>query len=310
MADDVLANAVHRQPAPNININDKEESLRLADSNNINKMDEDDINNKDLLHSSSYRNTSTGKDVEKTYAVTNITNNNTLNECPPTPFTSNTTNNKASLKSYLEKTPTNTSSDDMVIDTKPPPLPTPDRSPTIKRYFHRKPTPSQQQELPSPNVPPIRPFTLGQTIDMTSLSNAAKEAQTEITGGRSSTETSEQIDTKSALSMDTSDVSKVLKPKSIFNPYAKQHRNKPQDLEPTGNTQNRMDVDKVDISAQISTGNTTETTQLLMYDRAPLIPTHTNTSINSNESEAKDPSYTHNAYQEPHLAELSQEEVE
>jgi hypothetical protein len=135
------------------------ESQRLADINDINKMDEDNINTKVLLHSSSYGNTSTGKDVEKSYAATNITNNNTFNECPPIPFTSNTTNNKASLKSYLEKTPTNTSSDDMVIDAKSPPLPTPDRSPTIKRYFQRKPTPSQQQELPSPNVPPIRPFT-------------------------------------------------------------------------------------------------------------------------------------------------------
>jgi hypothetical protein len=277
MADDVYANAIHRQTAPNINTNDKMESQRLVEINDAKMMDKDNSNTKNLLQINSYGKTSTDNDVENPSAATATKNNNNkLNECPPTPSTSNTTNNKASLLSYLEKTTTNTSSDDMVIDVTTTPNQPPDRSSSTKRFFSRKTPPSQQQELPSPNVPPIRPFTLGQTINMSSLSSAVRAVQSEKNKVRTTTETADHLDTKSVSSMDTSDVSKILKPKSIFNPYAKQHRNKTQDLDITETTTTGMDENNVDIYAQINNTNN------LVYDRAPLIP-HMNNSINSND---------------------------
>jgi hypothetical protein len=225
MADDVFANAVHPKPAPNIDTNDKIKPQRLVDISEANDMDEDNSNNVILLKVNSYVRNSTVDSVEIPSAATN--NNNNLNECPPTPFTSNTTNNKASLQSYLEKTPTKASPDDMVIDITTTPTQPPARSSIVKRSFKQKQTPSPQQELPSPKVPPIRPFTLGQTINMSSLATAVIDAQSQIVQTDNETQTQAIVpaDNQSVASMDTSDVSAlILKPKSIFNPYSKQHR--------------------------------------------------------------------------------------
>jgi hypothetical protein len=146
-------------------------------------MEEDNSSKKVLLTFNPYGKTSTEDNAGTFSATTTMNSNNNLNECPPTPYTSNTTNNKASIQSYLEKTPTNNSSDDMVIDIPITPIPPPDRSSAIKRYFHKKTPPSQQQQqqLPSPNIPPIRPFILGQTINMSSLSTSVKVTPAETT---------------------------------------------------------------------------------------------------------------------------------
>jgi predicted metal-dependent hydrolase len=78
--------------------------------------------------------------------------------------------------------------------------------------------------------------------------------------------------------MDTSDVSTILKPKSIFNPYAKQHRNKTHDLHTAATITKEIDDDNNGTSVQINTGNTDHKTNNIVYDRAPLILTHTNST--------------------------------
>jgi hypothetical protein len=309
MTDDVLANAVHPQPAPNINKNDIKESQGLVGNNDATKMEEDNSSNKVLLKVKPYGKTSTEKNAGTFSAITTINSNNNFNECPLTPYTSNTTNNKASIQSYFEKTPTNTSSassDDMVIDAPTTPKPPPDRSPTTKRYFHRKTPQSQQTQLPSTNVPPIRPFTLGQIINMLSLSTAVKAAQAETTEERSITETAEQDDIKSASSMDTSDVSKILKPISIFNPYTKQHRNTIQKPDTPGNTTKRTDYDLVATSVVTNISNTKDNTHNLAYDRAPLIPTYANSTNPNEQTSVKTNEHTQNNH-ETTITELSQE---
>jgi hypothetical protein len=272
MADDVYTNAVPRQPAPNINTNNKMESKGLVEINDAKKMDEDNSNTKDLLKFNSYGKMSTENDVENPSAATTINNNNNLNECPPTPFTSNTTTNKASIESYLTKTPTNTSSDDMVIDEMTTPIRPPDRSSTTKRYFQRKTPPSQQQELPSPNVPPIRPFTLGQTINMSSLASAVVDAQAQTvqTEYDHQTQVIAPSDNQSETSMDTSDVSTmILKPKSIFNPYSKQHRKEAQIQKNSIGTSNKNDTTTETLYQTIETEYNNKTNILIPVTHLP-----------------------------------------
>jgi hypothetical protein len=294
MADDVYTNAVHRQPAPNINSNDKMDPQRLAKTSDANKMDDDNNNCKVLLHINSYEKTSTANAVEEPSAATTNTNNNNISECPPTPFTSNTTNDKASIQSYLEKAPTNTSSDDMVIDATTTPTQPPDRSTPIKRYVQRKTPPSQQNQLPSPDVPPIRPFILGQSINVSSLATAVNVLQAEETDERIATDSADLLETKSISSMDTSDVSRTLKPKSIFNPYAKQHRIRTHETDVTGNTTNRKDEENVDTYAQINARYPNGNTNNLAHNRAPLLPTQINSTNSSDPTPSKTQEHTQN----------------
>jgi hypothetical protein len=296
MADDVYSNAVHQQPAPNIDTNDKIESQRLVETNDATKTDEVNSNSKDSLKINSYGTASTKNYVAKPFAATTSSNNDNLNECPPTPFISNTTNSKASLQSYLEKTPNNTSTEDMVIDITTTPIPPPDRSPTSKKYFQRKTPQSQDHGLPTPNVPPIRPFTLGQTINMSSLATAANDTQapTARIDNDHRTQDTVSLDNQSISSMDTSDRSKtLLKPKSIFNPYNKQHRLEVQ------SHKNTIEVSSMNNTNNDTPSQTIDTTSNIKTNL--LIPTTHLPSTNN-----IDRSQTH----DPMIHELSQEDTE
>jgi hypothetical protein len=317
MADDVLMNAVPQQPAPNIN-NDttktiKEQGIHKED----NKMDEDTETNKNLIINNSYVNPSTMSNVatntNRIAATATATQpSNYQNECPETPYTSNTTNDKynASSTSYLIKTPP-TSNTDMAIDEPMSPQTYTIRSTPGRRSFKKKdsptpllsspvnPLPMKQQNSPSTKVPPIRPFLLGQAINVSSLASAVQAVQNEVTDGDALTaQDLEQYESKSETSMDTSDVSTLLKPKSIFNPYSKQKRITA-NMSITNDAKNNSA--SIDQRNPVTTTNITHTSVL---DRTPLIPIDATDSTKPNETNVTEQT------QETQINELSQEEEE
>jgi hypothetical protein len=176
MADDVLANAGHQQPAPNITNNDITMSYVREQSNEDNKMEEEVTDNENLVKLQSYATTSTNIAVA-TNTATTITNNSINNtnqtpqlECPNTPFTSNTSTSKntSSPVGYLPKTPTTPPTKDLSVYDYQKQLNDNSIASSPKRSFNRKNT-SQPTNMPVSPVPPITPFTLGQTIQMYSL---------------------------------------------------------------------------------------------------------------------------------------------
>jgi hypothetical protein len=109
--------------------------------------------------------------------------------------------------------------------------------------------------------------------------------------------------------MDTSDVSKILKPKSIFNPYAKQHRNIIQKPDTPGNTTKRTDDKNVATSVITNTSNTKDRTNNLVYDHAPLIPTYANSTNSNEQTLVNTDDRTQNTH-DTNITELSQEDIE
>jgi hypothetical protein len=319
MADDVFRNAVPQQPAPNIN-NDTTKTLEEQGKNNDdNKMDEDIEINRNLAIKNSYVDPSTTTNVATTTPSTTATakeapNPNYQAECPETPYTSNTTSDKynTSSSSYLIKTPTPSSDTDMVIDEPKSPTTYTIRTTPGRRSFRKKKDSStpllsspvnllspQQQRSPSTQIKPIRPFTLGQEINISSLASAVQAVQAESNNYDGIIKQDvEQSENRSESSMDTSDVSTLLKPKSIFNPYSKQNR-KNANL-PTTNAQ-RNNSTSADQQMPVTSTNNTNT---LAPDRTPLIPI--DPSDSTNRKEATDVDQTQDTY----INELSQEEAD
>jgi hypothetical protein len=318
MADDVLENAVPQQPAPNINKNDTKMMIETEQNNDNNYMEEEVIENEVSPNLYSYANSSTNSTVATNTATKNSnTFNNTSQisqlDCPSTPYTSNTTTLKhnSSKSGYLFQTPTNPPSKDLsVYDTNQ--LNINNSSVSPRRSLNRKNATPPTNTPPTP-VPPITPFLLGQTIKMSSLQTALPISETVPTTLNQPDIDNEQADSISHSSMDTADVSNILKPKSIFNPYDKRHRNKPTTSNipaatDTGNKSNEEpSYPLTNASTKIQTSNT------VTNESVPLIPLmhHISTnSTNSNITNLTKPHETMDLVQDIPIDDLTQEEVE
>jgi hypothetical protein len=323
MADDVLASAVHRQPAPDYN----EENTRMSKDVDENKedivMEEEITGNKDSINIHPYANTSTTIAVGTTTTTnnnTNITNNISLSnqlDCPSTPFTSNTTTTKetSSPVGYLLRTPTKSpSKDQSVYDYQQPN--TVNRVASFrKKSLTRKET-TLPTDTPSTPVPPITPFILGQpqTIHMSSLQKALPTTDIASTTPNVPEVTeNEQIDNMSQSSMDTTDVSTSLKPKSIFNPYDKRHRIKPTTNITATVTDEATNTETVRRDSQHKLSDVNTTSYTTPHDSIPLIPLtyHTSTKIDTSTlAKPSDQKSKIDTVQDVQIEELTQEEVD
>jgi hypothetical protein len=132
-------------------------------------------------------------------------------------------------------------------------------------------------------VPPIKPFTLGDSkLNMSSLSTAVRQTQSvQQTTEVLNTNVTDEFEQNSASSMDTSDVSTILKPKSIFNPYSKTHKNHPPDSRMIHNQQAQNSAaDRPTFSANQNSLSTYTSTNISINDGAPLVPLPLNDSTN------------------------------
>jgi hypothetical protein len=322
MADDVLRNAAPQQPAPNITNNIIKTTSEQDKNMDDNMMDEDIVDIKKLVNKNSYVQPSTKSIVaNQTTAAATITNKVETNDCPATPYTSNTTNARFnSSQSYLLKTPTTPTNNDMSIDnqsptqqfplrsstrtpstrafkeksTKPPPLLS---SPTNTSAYQKSKSVLNRQPTTSPKVPPIKPFFLGEnTINMTSLAAAVATTQYETSNNDQETvHANEKSDNRSESSMDTSDVSKpILKPKSIFNPYSKQQRQLEKSKNDTTPAANKEIINSASINS---------TVQQLAVETNILIPLAIPPSTNDSQDNTSKST-------EPTINELTKEETE
>jgi hypothetical protein len=146
---------------------------------------------------------------------------------------------------------------------------------------------------------------------MSSLSTAVNAVRSETSEDINNTTTVEQFDTKSNSSMDTSDVSKILKPKSIFNPYSKQHRyiTKQADSLSTTTVTSGPNADQTDDSGRTTPKHLTNPTNNLVHDYTPFLPHATTDSTKQNESQSSGKQeHISSDIGEIHITELSQEE--
>jgi hypothetical protein len=298
MADDVFRNGALQQPAPNINNNMTTTTMDNKKNNEDNKMEEEQEDNVKLINHNSYVGPSTTGTVAATATTTTHSSYNDK-ECPPTPYTSNTTNDKhnSSSTGYLLKTPTQTPTD-MVIDRPTSPQTyTPGSTP--RRRFHSKKNTqaNNTSNTPTAIVPPITPFVLGATeLDMAPLQRAAIEAErTQSDYDDQLTQDNDHVTNFSDASMDTSDVSTlILKPKSIFNPYSKHHRSI---VSTSMNT-----VEALPTTNKAITLSEPTAVQISNNTTNILIPTTYSTSTNEESNQ-------HHTIQDPTIQELSQEDT-